>query len=316
MKHKILIPQAISPIGIEYLESHGCLVDMGCGTDEAEMIRRGQDCDGLLARTERISGNFLRSCKKLKVIGRHGVGVNNIDLQAAKSLGIRVTVTPTANSNTVAEHAMALICALSKELVFFDSAIRNNQFNLRNQKLVSDLRGKTLGIIGCGNIGRLLASKAKFGFEMNVVGYDPFIPEERFETFIRYEPEMDHLLQTSDFISLHLPATKDTYKLIGSSQFSMMQPSAFFINVARGEIVDETALFDALKRGVIAGAGIDVYDPEPPLPDNPLFGLPNCILTPHNAALSHEAMNRMALHAAMGIVSVLNGEEPQWPLCL
>ncbi len=314
MAFKVLIPQVVSQVGVDYLESNGCIVDMNCGTDEAEMIRRGRDCDAMIARTEKVSGSFLRSCPRMKVIGRLGVGVNNLDLEAAKELGICVTTTPGANSNTVAEHAMTLICALSKHLIFFDSELRKGGFALRNRFLVSDLEGKKLGIIGCGRIGRLLAKKAAFGFGMKVYGYDPYVPAGQFEEYIEYAPEMDDILKDCDFVSLHMPATPETFRMIGGKQFAAMKPSAYFINVARGEVVDTEALVSALENGVIAGAGIDVFDPEPPAADCPLFRCSNCIVTPHNAALSHEAMARMALTAAEDVVAVLNGREPRWPL--
>lgn len=316
MAFKVLIPQVISQVGVDYLEANGCVVDMNCGTDEAEMIRHGQDCDAMIARTEKVSGAFLRACPNLKAIGRLGVGVNNLDLETAKELGIRVTITPGANSNTVAEHAMSLMCALSKNILFFDRELRKGEagFAQRNKHLVSDLEGKTLGIIGCGQIGRLLAKKAAFGFGMKVYGYDPYVPADKFEDYIGYMATMEELLRTCDYVSLHMPATPETYRMIGAEQFAMMKPSAYFINVARGEVVDSAALAAALDNDVIAGAGIDVFDPEPPTVECPLFHCKNCIVTPHNAALSHEAMARMALAAATDVLSILNGEEPKWPL--
>lgn len=314
MRFKVLIPQNISPVGVSYLENNGCTVDMGCGTNEETMIRQGADCDAVLARTEKLSAAFLASCKQLKVIGRHGVGVNNIDLDAVKELGIKITVTPEANGNTVAEHAMMLIASLAKNTLFFDKAVRNGNFEYRNKYFVSDLKDKTLGIIGVGKIGRLLAKKAVYGFEMRAMGYDPFVLADKFEEHIAFAPDIETILRKCDFVSLHLPATKDTMKIIGEKEFTLMKPTAFFVNVARGEVVDGQALLKALQNKTIKGAAIDVFDPEPPKEDNPLFSLDNVILTPHNAALSQEAMDRMALHAAMGIVSVLKGENPLWPL--
>lgn len=316
MRFEVLIPQPIDPAGVEYLTSRGCRVRMGCGAGEEDMIREGRSCDAILARTEKVTRKFMEACKKLKVIGRHGVGVNNLDLAAAKERNIVVTVTPHANTNAVAEHAMMLVCALSKNVFFFDKAVRAGDFSLRDQFLTNELAGKELGIFGCGRIGRLFAQKAALGFGMKVTCYDPYIDQASLPEYISWGEDMETVAARSDVLSLHLPALDHTYKMVNAEFLAKLKPQACLVNVARGELVDEAALAEALTAGRLAGAAVDVFDPEPPQKDSPLLSCPNVILTPHNAALTREAMRTMALQSAESIVDVLEGRQPKWPLPL
>lgn len=316
MSFEVLIPQPIDPVGVEYLTSRGYQVRMGCGTREEDMIREGRNCDAILARTEKVTRKFMESCEKLKVIGRHGIGVNNLDLKAAKERNIVVTVTPHANTNAVAEHAMMLVCALFKNAFFFDKAVRGGEFRLRDQFLTNELEGKELGIFGCGRIGKLFAQKAALGFGMKVTCYDPYIDKDSLPGYISWCGDMEEVAARSDVVSLHLPALESTLKMVNAEFLAKLKPTAYLVNVARGELVDEAALADALTAGKLAGAAVDVFDPEPPQQNSPLLSCPNIILTPHNAALSKEAMKAMALQSAESIVDVLEGRQPKWPLQL
>ncbi|MFD1706163.1 hydroxyacid dehydrogenase [Siminovitchia sediminis] len=311
MSFLVYIPQDIEKEGKEFLKEKGYDYIIGSDLSQETLIREVKDCDAILTRSNAmITEHVINAGKKLKVIAKYGVGLDNIDIEAATKRGIYVTNTPEANANVVAEHVMALMLALSKNLLPMDKELRKGNFAYRTERFSVDLEHKTLGIVGLGRIGRLVAKKARYGFDMKVIGYDPYmtatIPE------IEKTEDLNGLLQNSDFISLHLPLTKDTKGVIGSEQFKWMKPSAYLINAARGGVVNENDLAKALREGVIAGAGIDVFEQEPPNPDNPLFSLDNAILTPHSAALSTEGAARMSLHAAMQVDEALKGEIPRW----
>ncbi len=233
----------------------------------------------------------MESCEKLKVIARHGIGVNNLDLDVAKERNIVVTATPHANTNAVTEHAMMLICALSKNVLFFDKAVRRGEFHLRDQFLTNELSGKELSIFGCGHIGKLLAQKAALGFGMKVTCYDPYIDKDSLPEYISWCGDIEEATARGDVVSLHLPALENTHKMVNAEFLARMKPQAYLVNVARGELVDEAALADAL----LAGRLVDVYDPDPPQKNSPLITCPNIILTPHNAALSKEAVKAVML---------------------
>ncbi len=177
-----------------------------------------------------------------------------------------------------------------------------------------ELEGKTLGLIGLGRIGRAAAKKATYGLDMRVIAYDPYVSRGDGAPPVELVRDRDEVFRRDDFVSLHLPATPETRRMVSERELSLMKPGAYLINAARGEIVDEAALVEALRQGVIAGAGLDVYADEPPRPENPLFRMENVIGTQHNAALTREATARMALHAAIGIDEVLSGKQPSWPV--
>ncbi|MDD3428223.1 MAG: hydroxyacid dehydrogenase, partial [Caldisericia bacterium] len=256
----------------------------------------------------------LEAGEKLKVIARHGVGVDNNDVKKATELGIYITNAPESNSNTVAELALGLIIALARNLIAGDKAVRKGDFEFRNRQIGMDLEGKTLGVLGIGKIGRRLCQKAYYGLSMKVIGYDPFLRKEDFPEEVEKIEDRDKLFSDSDFISVHIPSTAETKKSIDMREFNLMKPTAFFINIARGDLVVEEDLAQALKEGLIHGAAVDVYEIEPPPEDHPFFGLDNIILTPHNASHTRECMIRMAVQAAQGIDEVLSGKTPTWPV--
>jgi D-3-phosphoglycerate dehydrogenase len=313
MSYKVLIPQDISEAGKKYLREKGYEIKMGSGTAVETLKEEVPDCHAIIARTASYPAEVLKAGTNLKVIGRHGVGVDNIDVETATELGIYVTNAPESNAGSVAEHTLGLIIATARHFVQCDAAVRSGNFEIRNQLVGNDIEGKVLGLIGLGRIGRLVARKAKTGLGMKIIGYDPFIDPDSVGDVGLVE-SIEKVLKTADFISLHLPANEKTIGLIDKERLALMKPTAYLLNIARGGIVKESDLFEALTAKHIAGAALDVFTEEPPNPSNPLFKLDNVTVTPHNAALTRECMDRMALHAARGIHEVLSGGTPTWPV--
>lgn len=312
MPYRVLIPEDITDAGKRYLLDRGYQIKMGTGSSEEQICRDVADCDAILARTAVYTRKILEAGKKLKVIGRHGVGTDNIDLAAATELGIQVTNAPDSNANSVAEHTIALILACASHLVSMDRYCRRGLWQNRTGLTTTEVRGKTLGIVGVGKTGRLVAEMAMNGLGMDVVAYNhrpkPLPPG------IQPAKSMEGVFSSADFVSLHIPATPQTVDSVGRSLFRLMKSSAFFINCSRGRIVREQDLYTALSEHWIQGAALDVFRREPPGPDNPLFALDNIIVSPHNAGLSDAAQDRMGLDAARGIDEVLSGRAPTWPV--
>ena len=263
----------------------------------------------LLSTAYKITRDIISSASKLKVISRTGVGVDNVDVSAATEKGILVLNTPQANSVSVAEHTVAMIIAISKQLLMYDSELRAGNFKIRRNNKAVDIDGKTLGLIGCGRIGRFAAEKCRAAFGMDIIGYDPYITEA--EGITMYT-DIEEVFKRADYISLHIPLTPETKNLVGDKLLSLMKPTAYIINTARGGIIDEQALAQKLKNEEIAGAALDVLESEPPAIDNPLLGLKSVILTPHTAALTKECSARVAYEAALGIADYLNGRTPKF----
>jgi D-3-phosphoglycerate dehydrogenase len=314
MSHLVLIPQDVAEEGKEYLRERGYEIRMGSGITEQIMREEVRGCSAILARTAIFSAEILESEERLKVVARHGVGVDNIDLEAATRLGIWVTNAPESNANSVAEHTIGLIVACARNFVRCNREFLAGNFEIRNQLTGIDLEGKSLGLVGLGRIGSRVGRKAALGLDMKVLGYDPLIDADRIPDCVERLNDWDDLFKRSDFVSLHLPSTLETRGLISRREFELMKDTAYLINASRGEVVDEAELVRALEGGLIAGAGIDVFEQEPPPKDHGLLRLENATLTPHNAALTREAMIRMALHAAQGIAEVLEGKRPTWPV--
>ncbi|BAH05432.1 hypothetical protein CKR_0381 [Clostridium kluyveri NBRC 12016] len=314
MSYKILITESIEEEGVEYLKKFGYEIKMPRDTSEDVLIEEVKDCDAILVRMANITEKVIRAGKKLKVISRFGVGVNNVDIKTASELSIQITNAPESNKNTVAEYTMGLIIALAKKFFLYDRGLRKGNFKVRDI-LGIDLEGKVLGIVGLGSIGKLLALKASKGFGMKVIGFKRHIDEEsKSLDYVELTDSLDYVLENSDFVSLNVPLTKATTKIIGKRELSFMKKDAFLINTARGEVVDNDALCNALLNKQIAGAATDVFDGEIPSKDNPIFKMENVIVTPHSAAHTIEAMKRMSVHAAIGIHEVLSGNKPSWPV--
>ncbi|NPV54947.1 MAG: hydroxyacid dehydrogenase [Firmicutes bacterium] len=312
MKKKVLIVQPIHESGVEVLEPY---FDVKVASDPSipTLLREIDGAHGAIVRTAPFPAEVIDKARDLEVIARHGVGVDNIDVEAATSRGIPVVYTPNANAVSVVEHVIMFMGALAKVLLPYDKATREDNFGVRNEYRAVDINGKTLGIVGVGRIGGLLCKKCMAAFDMRVLAYDPYVPAEKISE-IGATPcnDLDELLRESDFVSLHLPLTDETRNLIGGRELALMKPTAFLINAARGGAVEEAALIDALTNRRIAGAALDVFEKEPPDPDNPLLKLDNVILTPHSGALTQEAVIRMATGAAEGVRDVLLGKRPQF----
>lgn len=314
MAYKVLIPQDVAQPGKDYLRERGYEIKMGSGITAEALAADVVDCDAILARTATFPAKVLEAGKKLKIISRHGVGYDNVDVARATELGIWVTFAPESNANTVAEHTIGCVLALARNFIQLDRETRAGNFPIRDKLFGSDLAGKTLGIVGLGKIGLRVALKASRGLEMKVFGYDPFLKPEQISEFGTSAKSMDEVFSAADFVTLHIPGGASTKGVVGKKQFALMKKTAFFINASRGDVVVETDLVEALRNGTIAGAAIDVYEKEPPQKDNPLLSMRNVLLTPHNASQTWECMIRMALHAAQGIDEVLSGKHPTWPV--
>jgi D-3-phosphoglycerate dehydrogenase len=314
MAYQVLIPQDVAQAGKDYLRERGYEIKMGSGITVEAIVADVVDCDAILARTAPFPAKVFEAGKKLKVISRHGVGYDNIDIAKATELGVWVTFAPESNANTVAEHAIGCILTLARNFMQLDRETRAGNWGIRDKLLGTDLAGKMLGIVGLGKIGRRVAQKASHGLDMKVVGYDPFLKQEDMAEFATPVRSMDDVFSAADFVTLHIPGGASTRGIVGKKMFVLMKKTAFFINASRGDVVAEADLIEALRNGTIAGAAIDVYEKEPPQKDNPLMSMSNVLLTPHNASQTRECMIRMALHAAQGIDEVLSGKRPTWPV--
>lgn len=313
MKPKVLIPHPIHAQGVEFLRERGYEVQVGCDASASGLIQAVRECDALLVRTAEITDEILAHAPRLRVVAKHGVGVDNIDLEAATRREVWVVNAPHSNSETVAEWTVGALVALARGFVASQSALRAGDWEYRNRVTGCDLAGKTLGIVGLGRIGSSVARRAALGLEMRVIAFDPFAhaPEG---VAVEMVGEREELLKRADFVTLHLPGGAANRATIGARELGLMKPGSFLINACRGEVVDETALIQALQSGHLAGAALDVFETEPPAPDNPLLRMDNVLATPHNAALTREATRRMALDAARGVDEVLRGHTPTWPV--
>lgn len=308
-----LLYEPMHEAGTDLLRQHGEVV-VASALDEATLLSVVKDVDAIVIRANgRVSRAVMEAAPGLKVIGRHGVGLETIDIAAATERGIRVVYTPEANSESVAEHCVALALILSKRIMESDQALRAGQWNVRYEYIGRELFGKTLGVLGFGRIGRNTARICHHGFRMPVFYYDmvPAPAEAEAETQAR-RVSLEQLLRTADYVSLNLPLTPDTRHVIGERQIRMMKPTAYLLNLGRGPLWDEKAVLEALEQQWIAGAGTDVFEEEPTTKENPLFRHRRFVCTPHMAAHTDEAMRRMSL-VAEDVIAVLEGREPRWP---
>lgn len=272
------------------------------------------DFDAVITRTTRIDGKIFTPGKKLQVVGRHGAGLDIVDVECATQNGVCVVHTPAANARSVAEFVVALMLAASRNLIAADRGQRiEKNYNARNMVMGHDLERRTVGIIGMGRIGQYVAKMCVHGFDMKVIGFDPYVSKEDLAKLgVEKVADVLDIFRKSDFVSLNCPLTDEVRGLVNKNTLQMMKPTAYLINCARGPIVDEAALCEALKAGIIKGAAVDVYGTEPPAENNPLFDAPNLIATPHMATMTHESMDLMSTTCAEGVLSVLRGEKPQF----
>lgn len=309
---KILIPEDIAESGKRYLLERGYSLKVGVPTDIETLKEELMDADGVIVRNAKYPKEVFEDSKKLKVIARHGTGVDNIDVAEAEKRGIWVTNGPTANINAVAEYTVAALMALSCMLRPLDIATRKKDWSLRLAMERYELKGKTVGLAGFGRIGQLVARKVTAGLGMKVIAYDlrdtiDAIPD------VEFTKDLDHVLKNSDFVSLHMPSTEQTRGMFDYEMFKKMKEHSFFINCARGDLYIEEDLIRVLEEGHLRGAALDVYAEEP-LKESRLLQMDQVLLSQHNAGLSEESKENMSLHAAMGIDQVLSGQTPEWPV--
>lgn len=311
MKTKVLVTEPIHRVGWDLLAAEAEAVAWA-GAEAESLAKALEGAQGVIVRTVRLPAEIIRGAKHLRIIAKHGVGYDNVDVAAATACGVVLTNTPTANSPSVAEHALALLLAVARRI---GEANRDLALaRLRTQKAYEgiELSEKTLGIVGVGESGRRLARMAAGGLGMRVLGYDPY--RDTWPEGIERCGELEALLAQADFLSIHVPLTPETRRLIGSAALARMKPTAILVNTARGGIVDEAALAEAIRGGRLAGAGLDVVADEPLKADHPLAALPNVILTPHVAGVTEEAMMRMARESAEEVLRILRGERPRHPV--
>jgi D-3-phosphoglycerate dehydrogenase len=295
---KVLISDALSPAAVQIFKDRGIEVDFqpALGKDKEKLAAIIGEYDGLAIRSAtKVSAKILDNAKRLKVIGRAGIGVDNVDVPAATARGIIVMNTPFGNSITTAEHAISLMLALARQIPEADASTRAGKWE-KNKFMGVEIFAKTLGIVGCGNIGSIVADRA-LGLRMKVIAYDPFLSPERAVEIGVEKVELDDLLKRADFITLHTPLTDKTRNIIDAAAIAKMKKGVRIINCARGGLVDEAALTEALKSGQVAGAAFDVFVEEPATA-SPLFALPNVVCTPHLGAATSEAQENVALQVA------------------
>ena len=312
MATRVLIPQPILPAGYEYLRKHGYEAVDGRGFTEEDIITDIRDCDALIVRTARITRQIFDAAPKLKILARHGAGYDGVDLAAAREHGVLVCTAGGANAISVAELTIFYMLYCSRN---FKKVQNLSLQDYRQAKLgvpKTELEGKTLGLVGLGNIGKLVAQKAALGFDMTVLAYDPFAKGAGLPDYIRMVEDRDEIFKRSDYVSLHVPATTETVHSVSDREFGLMKPTAYLINAARGSIVDEAALYRALQEEKIAGAGLDVLEQEPIDPSNPLVAMDNVLTAPHIGGATKEASSRSSVACAQAIDDFFSGRTPKF----
>jgi D-3-phosphoglycerate dehydrogenase / 2-oxoglutarate reductase len=309
----VLIAQPIADEGVALLTTAGFEVRQLPRFSRDALLKEITEAHGLLVRNAQIDREVIEAAPLLRVISRHGAGLDTIDLEAADEHAIQVTYTPTANGISVAEHILGMIIGLAKNMRLADQAVRRGHFDFRHERYGLELQGSVLGIVGLGNVGGHLARMASQGFGMKVMAFDPFVASPPADLPVEMASSLEELLGVADFVSLNLALSEQTEGLIGGREIGLMKAGSYLINCARSQVVVEEALIEALQSGHLAGAGVDVYSSDPPADDCPLFALENALLTPHMAAHTDAAMKRMAVHAAQGLIEVLTEARVTWP---
>jgi D-3-phosphoglycerate dehydrogenase len=309
---KVIVNEKVSTDALNILKKAAEVVYIPSG-DHEEIKKALKDITGIMLDTTiKFTPELMDSAPDLKVISRTGTGVDNVDVPAATERGILVLHTPDANTVTVAEHTVSMIGALSKHLLFLDKETREGKFKTaRRYYLPVDLDGKTLGIIGYGRIGKQVAKKCMAAFNMKVIIYDPYISDSVVAPgVVRYSNEED-VYKQADFLTIHVPLTDETRNHMGEKLLSLMKPSAYLINTARGNIIDEVYVVKMLNEDRLKGAAFDVLTNEPPMDNEEFLKNPKTIISPHSAALTNECTVRVACEAAQGIVDYLEGRMPK-----
>ena len=312
-KPVILLYEPMHEKALEFLRQRA-EVRMAESLDEDRLIQAVQDVDGIIIRANgKVTRRLMQSAPRLKVVARHGVGVEAIDLKAAADLGIMVVNTPDANNESVAEQCVGMLILLAKHILQADQALRAGDWASRHRLTGVEVFGKTLGVVGFGRIGRRVAEICHLGLGMSVLYYDVAAYPEEETRLGAQRKSLDDLLRASDFVSVHLPLVPATRAIINAEKLKYMKPTAYLINSSRGQVIDQAALIQALQEGWIQGAGLDVYDPEPLPLDSLLLKLQNVVLSPHMAAHTDEALYRMAM-VAEDVLTVIAGGQPKNPV--
>jgi D-3-phosphoglycerate dehydrogenase len=277
------------------------------------ILDAAREADALMVTYAKITGDIIRGLERCRVIGRFGIGVDNIDIEAATERGIVVTYVPDYCVDEVSDHAMALLLALARKVALGNTLVQAGRWEMPAVVPIRRLRGRTLGLVGFGKIPQLLAPKAQ-AFGLKVIASDPFVADQAMADLGVERVDLEPLLARADFISLHAPLTAETHHMFNGDAFARMKPEALLVNTARGPLVDVKALAEALDAGQLAGAALDVLPEEPPPADSPVMGRDNVILTPHTAFYSEQALLDLQTKAAEDVARVLSGERPRYPV--
>ncbi|MGE0117457.1 MAG: hydroxyacid dehydrogenase [Dongiaceae bacterium] len=304
----ILILGRIHEAGLDILRAQpGVSFDVVATPTEPEILARAPTADAIIVRTTKLTAAAIDAAPRLKIVSRHGVGYDNVDLAALDRRGIPLTLVGNVNALAVAEHALFMMLTIAKRGIAYDRATRDGNWKLRDSFGATELAGKTLLLLGFGRIGREVAKRAQ-AFGMTVLAYDPYVRDAAmYAARVQPVPKLEDALPQADFVSVHLPLTPETNGIIGARQFAAMKRTAIVISTARGGLVDEAALAEALRSGTIRAAGLDVFVDEPPSSDNPLLKLDNLLLSPHSAGLTAECAMRMGEVSARNALVGLNG---------
>ena len=306
--HKVLVLGKIHEAGIERLKHSGGFEVIERKDNPQDLHSAAADADMIIVRTTKIDQALLDHSPRLKLVARHGVGYDAVDVAALTARNVPLALTGDVNSTAVAEHALALMLAVAKQVVRYDRAIREDNFAIRDGFSAFELSGRTLLIIGLGRIGRKVARLAQ-AFGMQVIASDPFVSASDAEQIgVGYVADWRPSLSRADFVSIHAPKLPDTRYLVGAPELAAMKPGSVLVNVSRGGMVDETALVEMLERGHLAGAGLDVFEHEPLPADDPLARHPGVVLSPHSAAFTQECAMRMSLACADNVISFIAGK--------
>lgn len=292
------------------LEPHGEIRDGGARKwTEEELVRAAGSWDAIIVTSrEQITARVIEAADRLRIVAKIGVGVENIDIPAATRCGVPVTNCPGSNAVSVAEMALGLMLAATRQIPQGMRSLGNGHWRDK-VRIARELTGATFGIVGFGNVGRQLARLLR-GFEGRILAHDAFVPPGRVRAGGAEPVDLDTLARESDVISIHCSLTPETRHMFGAARLRMMKRGAILVNCARGAVIDEAALAEALKEGLIAGAGLDVFEEEPASRDNPLFALPNVVFTPHQAGATHQARDRINQMAAESVLRAVRGERP------
>jgi D-3-phosphoglycerate dehydrogenase len=308
---RVLVTDGLSPSGLEVLRKAGLEVDERKAKGAKELTDALQYADALVVRSAtQVTAEVVQAAPRLKVVGRAGVGVDNIDTDACKAKGIAVVNAPLAATNAVAELAFGMMLSLSRHLHRADASMKKGEWE-KKAFLGGELRGKVLGLVGIGRIGGRVAELSK-AFGMRVVAYDPYVPHDKARALgVEKQETLEAVLAVSDFVSIHVALTPETRHLIGERTLQHVRKGACIINLSRGPVIDTNALVRALQSGQLAGAGLDVFEEEPLPQDSPLRSLPHVLLTPHVGASTREAQDAAGLMVAEQVVKVLKGEKAE-----